>query len=96
MWHPPPLHRNLSTIGIGPVFVCSVEDDTKSHINDDVELSDVLQPHQNEILTWEIVGDIKSSPEDFIVREIGWAPSSISVGTDCNSKEILIPPRRRM
>lgn len=94
-----PLHRNLTTIGIGPVFVCSpppqppVEDDTKRNINvDDV---DVLQPHQNEILTWEIVGDIKSSPEDFIVREIGWAPSSISVGTDCNSKEITDTTKKK-
>ena len=56
---------------------------------------DVLQPHQNEILTWEIVGDIKSSPEDFIVREIGWAPSSISMGTDCNSKEITDTTKKK-
>ncbi len=31
----------------------------------------------SEILTWEIIGDIKTSPEDFIVREIGWAPTRI-------------------
>ena len=83
-WQLPPLHRNLTTIGIGPVFICSpTGGDTKRNINDDVEIGDVLQPHQNEILTWEIVGDIKSSPEDFIVREIGWAPnSSTNLGTD--------------
>ena len=101
-WQPPPLHRHLSTIGIGPVFVCSpptqppVDDDTKRNINVDDDVDDVHQPsHQNEILTWEIVGDIKSSPEDFIVREIGWAPNStslpsISMGTDDNSEESAI------
>ena len=26
------------------------------------------------ITTWEIIGDIKSTPHDFIVREIGWIP----------------------
>lgn len=26
--------------------------------------------------TWEIIGDIKTTPEDFIVREIGWSPAA--------------------
>ncbi|KAL9183859.1 hypothetical protein ACHAXT_004715 [Thalassiosira profunda] len=30
--------------------------------------------------TWEIVGDIKSRPEDFVVREIGWAPPTEGEG----------------
>ena len=33
------------------------------------------------ITTWEIVGDIKSKPEDFVVREIGYTPYPPSVST---------------
>ena len=36
----------------------------------------------NQFVTWEIVGDIKTIPEDFIVREIGWAPSPLERNGD--------------
>ena len=98
----PPLHRHLSTIGIGPVFVHPpphtlpphpvVENDHKKidgdGDGDDDRCMDKAGPSspsnnsqsRNEIVTttWEIVGDIKTAPQDFIVREIGWAPPSSS------------------
>ena len=40
---------------------------------------------KQEILTWEMVGDIKSTPEDFIVREIGWAPYSSAADADAKA-----------
>lgn len=94
----PPLHRHLSTIGIGPVFLrppphplpqpLSEEKDdlpsTSSATDDGVDGSsnDTLrrqqQPHPpvQTILTWETVGTIKMSPEDFVVREISLLPTS--------------------
>ena len=89
-WEPLPLHRSLSTVGIGPVFLCPPShyqvmcdgsDDTNNGMKDQ------KQPHQEQSnkssssskvpiikTTWEITGDIKSSAQDFIVREIGWCP----------------------
>jgi len=62
-WEPPPLHRQLSTIGIGEVFISVPENDGLSVSS----CSDQI----NQSLTSEIVCDIKRKPEDFIVREIG-------------------------
>lgn len=93
-WESPPIHRHLSTIGIGPVFVCppphplplwpqsDVEDDSLevgSHEARNSPPPSMVSNtrNKNEYLTWEIVGNIKISPEDFIVREIGWAPTRI-------------------
>ncbi|KAL7446094.1 hypothetical protein ACHAXH_008706 [Discostella pseudostelligera] len=89
-WESPPVHRHLSTIGIGPVFVCpppypllqpqqlDEESSTDVSKHDGLDVSPPSQPnHGNEILTWEIAGDIKTTPEDFIVREIGWAPTRL-------------------
>ena len=84
-WELPPLHRHLSTIGIGPVFVSPpppplpphpVEEDPKKEGNGASSGTPCCpsNQNQNQTVTWEIVGDIKSTPEDFIVREIGWAP----------------------
>jgi tRNA(Glu) U13 pseudouridine synthase TruD len=97
---PPPLHRPLSTIGIGPVFICPppqhpLPQFLTSHLekngNHNIIYSsndqsnqitswgnrgdDILPAAAAAITTWEIVGDIKSIPEDFVVREIGYAPS---------------------
>lgn len=90
-WESPPVHRHLSTIGIGPVFVCpppypllqpqqldeEVSTDVSEHDDDGLGVSPSEPNHGNEILTWEIAGDIKTTPEDFIVREIGWAPTRL-------------------
>ena len=98
----PPLHRHLSTIGIGSVFICPpphplllpphlVDDEDPAperrsrgdYINNDAPRSDddatKSLPDQEEITTtttWEIIGNIKTTPEDFIVREIGWSPAA--------------------
>ena len=73
-WEDPPLHRHLSTVGIGPVFICPPPHSPSSS--------------SSQKQSWEIVGDIKSSPEDFIVREIGWAPPpSGSVGREGGDDE---------
>jgi tRNA(Glu) U13 pseudouridine synthase TruD len=96
---PPLLHRHLSTIGIGPVFICPPpqhplpqfltsdlekngnhniiysSNDQSNQITSWGNRSDDLLAAAAAITTWEIVGDIKSIPEDFIVREIGYAPS---------------------
>ena len=107
-WDPPPLHRHLSTVGIGPVFVCpplshyqlppppppppSLMCDNGPASNGKKE-EEPHQPHQQQqvehasksasksssnkvIKTWEIIGDIKCTPQDFVVREIGWCPPS--------------------
>jgi hypothetical protein len=89
-WESPPVHRHLSTIGIGPVFVCPppypllaqphVEEgstDMNKHGELNMPPSTVSNENGSELLTWEIVGNIKSTPEDFVVREIGWAPTRI-------------------
>lgn len=84
-WESPPLHRHLSTIGIGPVFVrppphalptppVEFEEDPKKDGGGAGPGTAPKNTHRNETETWEIVGDIKSTPEDFVVREIGWAP----------------------
>ncbi|KAL7537330.1 hypothetical protein ACHAXR_007742 [Thalassiosira sp. AJA248-18] len=93
-WELPPLHRHLSTVGIGPVFVCPPPHALPSHPDDEdptkggnpassevssSSSSSLSQQKHNKIDTWEIVGAIKSTPGDFIVREIGWAPPSSSV-----------------
>lgn len=46
-------------------------------------------------LTWEIVGNIKSSPEDFIVREIGWAPPP-PPGVECNDAKTVESKEKEM
>lgn len=94
-WKSPPVHRHLSTIGIGPVFVCpppyplrpqSLEegstDGNKCHDECDTPPPSLSNDSGSELLTWEIIGDIKTSPEDFIVREIGWAPTRIPARTE--------------
>jgi len=60
-WESPPLHRQLSTIGIGPVFISASAND-----------GSISSCCSNQIIqtTSEIIGAIKTSPEDFIVREI--------------------------
>jgi len=107
----PPLHHHLSTIGIGPVFVCpppyplpqfptSDDDDPLENGNHNIVYSSNDQSNQttsrgrsDEILpaaaiaTWEIVGDIKTIPEDFIVREIGYAPSLLLAHLDDDENE---------
>lgn len=107
---PPPLHRHLTTIGIGPVFTCppphtlpqfptSDDDDPLENGNHNIvyssndqssqttDTSDELLPAET-ITTWEIVGDIKSIPEDFIVREIGYAPSLQPAHGDDNKNTV--------
>lgn len=89
-WKLPPLHRHLSTIGVGAVFIrppphalplhCNHKGDAYAAESSD-EPSSLLQKKQKEITTWEIVGDIKSTPDDFIVREIGWAPGNDGNGS---------------
>lgn len=82
-WKKAPLNRLLSTVGIGPVFVRSPPDPLYSH------QSSTKAP--DSVLTWEIVGTIKSKPEDFVVREISYLPtadgewSSRIAGLDENS-----------
>jgi hypothetical protein len=82
----PPLHRPLSTVGIGSVFICpppcpslrqSVDEDPPERGDKNVRSdasNSLSDQRRGEITTWEIVGNIKTTPEDFIVREIGWAP----------------------
>jgi len=112
-WEPLPLHRHLSTVGIGPVFACPpshyqlppsstlmCDGHTADGKIDDVE----EQPQQDEragtstsksspasnnkvIKTWEIVGDIKSTPQDFVVREIGWCPPPNYSSAQDNSEQ---------
>jgi TruD family tRNA pseudouridine synthase len=65
----PPLHslllRHYSTIGIGDVFLKGPSHALpKSYLHNSVILPDAFT-------SWEIVGVIKSCPEDFVVREIG-------------------------
>ncbi len=75
-WQPLPVHRHLATVGIGAVFVCPPPHTLPHHEGDEdliTEAGPVL-PVDKIIQTWEIHGDIKSTPEDFIVREIGMAP----------------------
>ena len=61
-WESPPLHRQLSTIGIGSVFISVPAND-----------GSISSCCSNQIIqtTSEIIGAIKTSPEDFVVREIG-------------------------
>ena len=107
-WEPLPLHRHLSTIGIGPVFVSppshyqlpSLQHDDGDGDNDEgcnqqqqgqeqdqsMNSSSALSSSSNNkeevvVSTWEIIGDIKSTPQDFIVREIGWCPPHPSLPT---------------
>ena len=85
-WKRPPLHRHLSTIGIGPVFICPPPHNLPQQptgesydTKDEADTSNSPSAQGTEIIdTWEIVGDIKVYPEDFLVREIGWAPDHSS------------------
>lgn len=96
-WKQPPLHRHLSTIGIGPVFICPPPHslpEPEPAANIDGSKADgkdtTIGPSRSDkceiIDTWEILGDIKSSPQDFLVREIGWAPYLQSSGDACDGK----------
>jgi hypothetical protein len=94
-WESPPVHRHLSTIGIGPVFVCPPpypllpHPDVGEGLMDEFNHDELKMPphslsneNDSELLTWEIVGNIKSTPEDFVVREIGWAPTRITTSAE--------------
>lgn len=77
--HSLPVHDDVEGAGLKP----NVGDDGATKFDDTTEPSpSQLQQHQHDqfpdqtILTWEIIGDIKSTPQDFIVREIGLAPPS--------------------
>ena len=70
-WSLPPIDRHLNTIGIGEAFASPIPIDMlynkgklslESQFNDDNTVTTV---------SWEIMGSIKSEPEDFVVREIG-------------------------
>ncbi len=79
-WSDPPVDYNLSTIGIEEAFVVSPpkEQDNK---DDDEKISKEAQSggHKHATyMTWEIVGKIKSIPEDFVVREIGGVPRQLN------------------
>ena len=58
------LSRHYSTIGIGDVFLSSPPHDLPSKYLSKTRESD------DAFTSWEIVGTIKKTPEDFIVREI--------------------------
>lgn len=95
-WEPQPLHRHLSTVGIGPVFckppthyqlppssvMCDNHpaDGKKATEKQQQEYASISASNKSSscnnkvIKTWEIVGDIKTTPQDFVVREIGWCP----------------------
>ena len=61
------LQRHYSTIGIGDVFV----EGLPPHPLPSVYLDPKQEGKQpSSFLSWEIVGDIKVSPEDFVVQEI--------------------------
>ena len=97
-WEPLPLHRNLSTVGIGPVFLCPPlhyqvmcdgsddgdKEQEQSNKSSSCSKSSIIKT------TWEITGDIKSTPQDFIVREIGWCPpsSKLQHSSQDNSSEM--------
>lgn len=92
-WKHPPLHRHLATIGIGSVFISppphslptepvQILTKTAQHDNGSDTSNFPSNEDHDVIDTWEIVGDIKSSPGDFLVREIGWAPPLHSSDTD--------------
>lgn len=94
-WKPPPLHRHLSTIGIGPIFICPPPHSLPQPVDENhesIDASNYRSDCQGEIVdTWEIIGDIKATPSDFLVREIGWAPPIITtdVKRDDNANNIL-------
>jgi len=81
-WESPPLHRQLSTIGIGEVFISVPENDgsSASSCSDQINQS---------LLTSEIVCDIKRKPEDFIVREIGLGGDIAGVSRSKDIGEIV-------
>lgn len=90
-WKQPPLHRHLSTIGIGPVFICPPphtlpQEPAETADENAVNGADTSHENHEIIDTWEIIGDIKSSPDDFLVREIGWAPPLS--GDACNDDNL--------
>ncbi|KAL7520815.1 hypothetical protein ACHAWX_005518 [Stephanocyclus meneghinianus] len=70
MWKKANDDKLLSTVGIGPVFVRSLP-----YTLPEEECSSLIES-SGPVLTSEIVGTIKSRPEDFVVREIGYLPSS--------------------
>jgi hypothetical protein len=91
-WKRPPLHRHLSTIGIGPVFICPPPHSLPPHPVEESRISvdEGTSTLEHDIVdTWETIGDIKSSPEDFLVREIGWAPL-LALSEDVNKYDISI------
>ena len=88
----PPLDRHLSTVGIGAVFLTQPPDETlASHYyvsstaaaspsasasnNGDKQATD--GGNETVVPTHEFIGSIKSTPSDFIVREIGGLPRSL-------------------
>ena len=74
-WSPIPAAYHLSTIGIHEVFL---DPPPYMHTHTDTDTSMKVQAderdqedHQHQYYTWEIIGNIKTRPEDFVVREIG-------------------------
>ena len=64
---PLPLSRHLNTIGIGEVFLCPPPKESLYSYSGEPASKDDNTP----IETWEILGVLKSLPEDFVVREMG-------------------------
>ena len=64
-WASPPLNQHLETVGIGEVFLLPPPANTLYSTKIPNELLPLIEE------TWEIIGEIKQSPDDFIVREIG-------------------------
>ena len=97
-WKRPPLHRHLSTIGIGPVFICPPPHSLPQQPTGDLDVAESEAETSNsspglstEIIdTWEIIGDIKVHPEDFLVREIGWAPGHLSSNGDESNRRFNV------
>ena len=73
-WSPPPIHRHLNTIGIGEAFASPIPIDMLYNTGKISNMNLVSRLDDDKTVTtvsWEIVGSIKSEPEDFVVREIG-------------------------
>mmetsp|Transcript_12427 Transcript_12427/g.14001 ORF Transcript_12427/g.14001 Transcript_12427/m.14001 type:complete len:907 (+) Transcript_12427:172-2892(+) len=70
-WKDVHLPYHLDTVGIGEVFVSPPPCETLYKTGFLLSNESTSSRSKNNILTWEIIGSIKSCPEDFIVREIG-------------------------